>query len=116
QIGDPAPGTEYGQIIVNGDVALDGQLHVQLINGFTPQLGREFMVIDNRGGNDVQGTFVGLPEWTPGGALVYSGYFGFSVSYEGGDGNDVMLTVREVARPTTTTASSSVATPLFGVD
>src|SRR5262249_45064980 len=36
QIGGPNPGTGYGQIVVNGDVTLDGTLRVMLINTFVP--------------------------------------------------------------------------------
>ena len=64
-----------------------------------PHLDDGFTIIDNRGGNSVNGTFAGLPEWTPGGPLVFVGSIGFGVSYVGGDGNDVELTVRVVNGP-----------------
>ncbi len=93
RIGGLAPGTQYGQIIVNGNVNLDGTLQVQLINGFVPSTGNAFIVIDNRGANPIMGTFIGLPE----GAAVWSGLYRFNVSYVGGDGNDLALTFAGVA-------------------
>src|SRR5207237_4869761 len=60
-IGGLAPSTEYGQIIVNGNVNLAGALHVLVINAFTPHLGDHFTVIDNRGVNPVSGTFGEVP-------------------------------------------------------
>jgi hypothetical protein len=97
-IGGLAPGTEYGQIVVNGNVNLDGTLGVLLIHGFAPALGNQFIVIDNRGSNAIHGTFANLPDRA---ALVWAGDYGFSISYCGGDGNDVVL--KFVAfRPTAT--------------
>ena len=89
QIGGLIPGLEYGQIAVNGTVNLDGSLHVTLINGFAPHPGDQFTVINNQGTQPIVGTFVGLAE----GDIIYSGLYGFSVSYVGGDGNDLVLTM-----------------------
>jgi len=89
QIGGLTAGTQYGQIIVNGNVSLNGSLSVDLINGFTPVLGNQFTVIDDRGTNPISGTFTGLPE----GAVLWDGSYGFTVSYVGGTGNDLVLTV-----------------------
>ena len=100
QIGGLTPGTGYGQIIVIGDVNLAGSLQVQLINGFTPQLNDQFTIIDNRGSNSVSGTFTGLPE----GATLLAGTYGFTISYMGGAGNDVVLTTTVVNHPPTATA------------
>jgi hypothetical protein len=45
-------------------------------------------IIDNRGNAPIQGTFVGLPE----GASFETGGRPFTLTYAGGDGNDVVLT------------------------
>ena len=82
------PGTDYGQLVVNGDVALNGSLAVQLINGFVPTTDQQFLVIDNRGSNAITGTFIGLPEET----VFTVGVRLFQISYVGGNGNDVTLT------------------------
>src|SRR5205807_840668 len=77
QIGGYAAGTQYGQIVVTGSVALDGSFKVQLVNGFIPHLGDQFRVIDNQGGNPINGAFAGMSE----GTIVYAGKYGFGVSY-----------------------------------
>ena len=84
------PGTGYDRLIVNGEVTLDGTLDVLL--GFAPPLGEEFIIIDNDGTSDpVHDQFAGLPE----GSLVWADYLGvnysFRLTYEGYDGNDVVL-------------------------
>jgi hypothetical protein len=87
------PGQDYGQLVVNGNVALNGSLEVQVINPFVPAIGQQFLVIDNRGSEPISGTFTGLIE----GAIVWAGNYGFSVSYSGGTGNDFVLTMSQYA-------------------
>ncbi len=89
------PGTDYGQLVVTGNVALNGNLEVQLMNGFVPLEGKKFKVIDNRGSTPIAGHFTGLLE----GDTVHAGGVDFTISYVGGDpvapgqpGNDVVLT------------------------
>jgi hypothetical protein len=85
------PGTDYGQLVVNGDLALNGTFSVQVIGGFVPSLGQQYMAIDNRGTHAIEGTFLGLPE----GSIVWAGNYGFLVTYVGGDGNDFVLTMHQ---------------------
>jgi hypothetical protein len=89
----PIPGTEYGQIKVNGTVNLGGatigaELWAILGTGFAPPFGTIFTIIDNDGTDAVSGTFAGLPQ----GATFTTGGLGFRISYVGGTGNDVTLT------------------------
>ncbi|MCI0682029.1 MAG: LamG domain-containing protein, partial [Gemmataceae bacterium] len=79
---------EFDRLIVNGTVTLAGTLTVSLINGFTPAEGAAFTIIDNDGSDPINGTFSGLAE----GAIVTAGSQQFQISYQGGDGNDVVLT------------------------
>src|SRR5262249_13532569 len=58
-IGGLIPGTEYGQIIVSGNVSLAGTLQVSLTNNFAPSVGDQFTVIDNRGPNPIDRIFSG---------------------------------------------------------
>jgi streptogramin lyase len=78
----------YDQAKVAGTVTLSGNLELALGSDFTPEAGQKFIIIDNDGQDAVQGTFAGLAE----GALVVSRNVPFTVSYKGGDGNDVVLT------------------------
>src|SRR5205085_503337 len=45
--------TEYGQMIVTGDVSLAGSLVIRFFNNYTPAAGDPFTVIDNRGSNPI---------------------------------------------------------------
>jgi hypothetical protein len=63
-------------------------LNVVLFDGWTIKKGDTFTIIDNLSDTDVEGTFEGLAE---GGQLTVDGIT-FSISYVGGDGNDVVLT------------------------
>ena len=37
------PGVDYGQIVIAGNVALDGSFRVRLLNGFVPAVGDKFL-------------------------------------------------------------------------
>ena len=45
ELGGTAPGSQYDQIRVTGDLSLDGSLNVSLINGFVPGLSDQFTVL-----------------------------------------------------------------------
>jgi len=45
EIGGTTPGTDYDQLVVNGDVTLDGTAVFRFINGFSPRQGDVFDVI-----------------------------------------------------------------------
>ncbi|MFO0815076.1 MAG: SdrD B-like domain-containing protein [Gemmatales bacterium] len=94
QIGGTIAGTQYGQLVVNGDVALNGIFQVQVLSPYVPTLGQQFLVIDNRGNNPIDGTF----NWLPEGAMIWAGAYGFTISYVGGTGNDFVLTYSSLAQ------------------
>lgn len=84
--------TEYDQQQVTGTVSLgDATLDIQKLASFTPVLGDEFIIIDNDGADAVTGTFLNYAE---GSTRVVDGII-FQISYEGGDGNDVVLSVTD---------------------
>lgn len=75
-------------LTVVGPVALnDTQLHVTVTGN--PALGTAFSILDKKSDGPVTGTFAGLPE----GATVLANGYLLAISYAGGDGNDVTLTV-----------------------
>jgi fibronectin-binding autotransporter adhesin len=90
-------GTQYSQLAVNGSVSLSGPLNI--VNTFPIPAGRQLVLINNLGTGPVVGTFAGLNE----GAKITAGGETFTVSYQGGSGNDVVLT------PAITTTSGLVA-------
>lgn len=72
----------------------DGALDLDLFYGFTPSLGQTFQIITV--GQTLTGQFNALDE----GALVRTyGDVGLFISYQGGDGNDVVLTAAAVPAP-----------------
>ena len=91
-----AAGTGYDQVAVTGSVNLTGAtLTTTVAPGFTPAGNTQFTLVANDGTDPVTGTFAGLAE----GATVTAGGGRFTISYAGGDGNDVVLTVTPVATP-----------------
>lgn len=77
----------YDRVVVLGDVTADGTLDVLLINGYEPNHGDVFTLIDNQGVNPVTGTFTGMTN----GHVFAAGSGFFRFRYDGGDGNDVTL-------------------------
>jgi autotransporter-associated beta strand protein len=111
EIGGTAAGA-YDSVHVTGSVALGGAtLDLSLTGGFSPAPGARFTIIDNDGVDPVGGTFAGLAE----GASVVLGSTRFHISYQGGAGNDVVLSV--ASPPTigglggTTAATEQVGIP-----
>ena len=86
-----AAGTDYDQVRITGSnrtVTLTG---ATLVVGATvePSFGTAYRIIDNTSTTNVVGTFAGLPE----GAYVGTNFGTFQISYVGGTGNDVTLTL-----------------------
>lgn len=77
-------------------INLDGQLELFLVYGFLPDPGDTFEIITNTSGNPINGTFANAPE----GAAI-NGFcdIQFRITYNGGDGNDVVLTAEERTEP-----------------
>ncbi|MFT3882808.1 MAG: PEP-CTERM sorting domain-containing protein [Gemmatales bacterium] len=74
--------------VMGGNISINGALDVRLLNGFVPQFGDSFLLVNNRGSNPIDGIFTGLPE----GSHVFSVGGEFSITYQGGNGNDIVLT------------------------
>ncbi|VTR94757.1 cell surface protein : Internalin, putative OS=Chondromyces apiculatus DSM 436 GN=CAP_1014 PE=4 SV=1: Autotrns_rpt: Autotrns_rpt: Autotrns_rpt: Calx-beta: VCBS: VCBS [Gemmata massiliana] len=82
-----AAGTGYDQM-ATGPVVLTGAT-LSTVLGFAPSGGTNFVIINNTSGSPITGTFNGLPE----GATITIGGVLFTISYVGGTGNDVVLTI-----------------------
>ena len=79
-----------------------------VLNGSGPNAAGSTLVIFSNDANDeVDGTFMGLPE----GAIINVLGTSNQISYRGGDGNDVTLTVLDSLVPTTTIGLTSSANP-----
>ena len=96
-----ASGTQYDRLNAGGDVDLGGASLTATL-GFTPPIGSSFNILRNSGNNPVTGTFAGLPE---GALLALPGARVLQISYQGNDGNDVLLTSVEPPAPVITSSS-----------
>jgi hypothetical protein len=86
----PTVGTQYSQLNVNGTVTLGTECLIDgPFLGFVPEHGTQFTIIKNSGGSPVSGTFLTMPE----GATFVVNSTTFQISYVGGSGHDVVLTV-----------------------
>ncbi|NLF73821.1 MAG: hypothetical protein GX575_32830, partial [Candidatus Anammoximicrobium sp.] len=84
---------QYSQLNVAGTVNLTGST-LALTGSHTPAIGDTFTIVNNDGSDAVIGTFAGLPEGAEIPNLLGSGRPA-TITYVGGDGNDVMLTVND---------------------
>ncbi len=82
--------TDYDILFVDGNVTLGG-MTLDVILGYVPDAGDTITLIDNVGPSAVNGTFDGLTEGT---TFTIDGYDA-TITYIGGDGNDVELTFIE---------------------
>ncbi|MFN8354756.1 MAG: BspA family leucine-rich repeat surface protein [Spirosomataceae bacterium] len=105
-------GSTYSQLTVAGAVNLTG-VDLVLSGAHSPILGQTFTIVDNVGTDAVSGTFSGLAQ----GAYI-SNFLGSSLSaqitYVGGDGNDVVLTVVQADYTITTTGNAITITDISG--
>jgi fibronectin-binding autotransporter adhesin len=104
-------GSGYDQVRVAGGVQLNGARLTLVVGPALSPFGR-FTLIDNDGADPVTGTFAGLPE----GAITVAGAENgeeLTISYKGGDGNDVVLTAAgesPISWPRARAAASSTKT------
>jgi len=87
EIGGATACTGYDQLQVSGSTTISGTLQISFVNGFTPTVGQSFTLISNSG--SLSGTFNGLAD----GETFTSGGATFQITYTGGSGNDVVVTV-----------------------
>jgi autotransporter-associated beta strand protein len=93
QLTGPVAGTGYDQMNVHGTNNL-ANASLQVVPAFSAPvgIGTQLTIINNDLADPITGTFNGLPN----GAVFSAGFFKFQINYNGGDGNDVVLTVVEV--------------------
>ena len=85
-LGGTSAGSGYDQLHVGTPVTLGGALTVSAT--FTPAIGDTFTILANDGTDAIIGTFAGLPQ----NATLIANNVIFRIIYNGGDGNDVVLT------------------------
>lgn len=84
----------FGQVSVTGSVSLGNSI-LNIPSASNLSVGQKVMLVNNGSANPINGQFNGLVE----GASVTSGPVTFTISYKGGSGNDVVLTVTNVVVP-----------------
>lgn len=82
------PLTDFDNFVVTGAVTL-GDAALNLSGSHVPTLGTSLTIIDNDLSDAVSGQFAGLNE---GDVVAINGYL-YTLSYAGGDGNDVTLSI-----------------------
>jgi hypothetical protein len=91
-----APGTGYDQLNVVGQVTLASSAELTLSVGFQPAIGNKFIIVLNDEAFDPIATTSfftsGADVLVEGDRIFVSPFHQFSISYQGGDGNDVELT------------------------
>lgn len=106
--GTNAATPDFDILEVRGTVTLGGmRLHLTL--GFTPPVGARFVIVVNDGTDLITGTFAGLPQ----GAIFTVSNVTFQISYTGGSGNDVELTVVPRGFPSALTGVSPLTNSLL---
>ena len=95
------PGAQYSQANATGSINLDsdsgGGAVLNLSVGYTPTIGDQFVIVNNRTGAPISGTFAGDPE---GSTVATISGFNYVITYVGAAGtttNDVVLTAESAA-------------------
>jgi autotransporter-associated beta strand protein len=79
-------GTQYDQLIVNGQVQLDHP-SLQPLIGYVPAGSDRYVLVANDGTEPIVGEFAGYANHS----IVTIGTLQYRIFYDGGDGNDVVL-------------------------
>jgi hypothetical protein len=91
---DGALAGSFGQVSVAGLVSLsNASLNISSASNLS--VGQIVMIVNNGASSSISGQFQGLVE----GSSITSGPVTFTISYKGGSGNDVVLTVTNVVIP-----------------
>lgn len=92
-------------LVISSDYA---ELQISLYDKFVPVAGQVYTIISQGGSKPVDGTFKDLPE----GATFIRDGVTYRISYVGGDGNDVTLTVVSVPKAPNTGTELVTANPI----
>jgi fibronectin-binding autotransporter adhesin len=88
RINGSTPGTQYDQLTAAANVTLAGTLELVSTPGLPP--GTTFTLIQKTSPGAISGTFSGLPQNA---TFAQAPNYIWQISYTGGDGNDVVLTL-----------------------
>lgn len=108
QVNGEIPGTDYSALEVTGSVVLN-QAIFRMALGEGIRAGDDYKIIDNDGNDQVTGTFKDLSQ-NETFRIVGRDEVGFKINYQGGDGNDVVLS----SIPTLSINDVTIAEPVSG--
>jgi autotransporter-associated beta strand repeat len=94
EINGSTPGTGYDQLQVNGSVLLMGG-GLQISMNTVGAVSNQYVIVKNDGADPVTGSFPGLPD----GTLLDINGVSFTLTYQGGDGNDIALIQQTLGAP-----------------
>jgi hypothetical protein len=86
EVNGPGVGTGYDQLRVAGNVTLVKTV-LTVTAGFSPGTNDSFVILEKTTPGPITGNFFNIPE----GGLINAGPVQFQITYQGGDGNDVVL-------------------------
>jgi autotransporter-associated beta strand protein len=97
QLNGTTSGSGYDQAIMSSGTLTLGSATLSLTFGYAPTINDAYTIIDNQGSNAVSGTFSGLAQGATK-TVSYNGVpYDCQISYTGGTGNDVVLTVLRIS-------------------
>ncbi len=102
------PGVQYDQVDVTGNTEFgspgsDSAAQLEVSVGYEARPGDQFIIINDATGVAITGNFAGLPE----GSTFSADGDQFQITYQGGDGNDVVLTVLSTPEPSAITFATA---------
>jgi autotransporter-associated beta strand protein len=104
ELNGTVPGVSYDQLRVTGNVNLNNA-RLFFTAGFPPTTNDTFVILDKTSPGPITGFFLNTTE----GSVMGTGFNKYRITYQGGDGNDVVL--RRVEIPGSTITGIVPATP-----
>lgn len=97
------------------DLQSGAVLQLSLFDGWSIQQGNQFKILDNRSGEAVSGTFQGLAEGAQFSVVDGGVTMNFSISYVGGDGNDIVIAALNSGADPTPPGAPNTGAQLLGL-
>lgn len=104
EINGTTPITQYDQLRANGNVTLNNT-RLFFTVGFPPTTNDTFLILEKTTPGPINGFFLNTTE----GSVMGTGFNKYRITYQGGDGNDVVL--RRVEIPSSNLTGISAVTP-----
>jgi len=101
EINGTSAGTQHDVLDVNGTLSLNSDAGtgaaLDVVLGFAANVGDTFVFVENDGGDPASGTFDGLGQGAQFAVLFDGNTYVLEIDYTAGDGNDIGLSVFDIA-------------------